>query len=187
MAVHGHGTGQKKLGGFTILELMLTACVACILLLIATPSFQQFSRTQNMKAAIGSLHNDLLMGRSEAVARNTQVVTCPGDPGSGCFGAADWAAGWIVFTDSNSDHQHQPGELLVRHGQGKENLRILGSAGRTAVRFFPNGSAPGSNGSITFCGPGGPGEARKLVISNLGRIRRDTAKDIDLADCPIKP
>jgi type IV fimbrial biogenesis protein FimT len=61
---------------------------------------------------------------------------------------------------------------------------IHGSSGRTSVRFFPDGSTPGSNGSITFCGLGGPGQARKLVISNLGRIRRDTAPDLDSDLCP---
>ena len=62
-------------------------------------------------------------------------------------------------------------KTIVRHGQGVENLDIHSSSGRTDIRFFPNGSAPGSNGSITFCGLGRPGESRKLVISNMGRIR----------------
>jgi len=64
-------------------------------------------------------------------------------------------------------------------------MRILGSAGRADIRFFTDGSAPGSNGSITFCGPGGPAQARKLIISNLGRIRRETVPDLDLAKCPM--
>jgi Tfp pilus assembly protein FimT len=89
-----------------------------------------------------------------------------------------------VFVDGNGDRQRQAGERLLRHGQGVDNMKILGSPGRTDVRFFPDGSAPGSNGSITFCGLGGPEKARKLVISNLGRIRRDTSPDIDPAECP---
>ena len=184
MNIHGHGTGQKTHVGFTVLELMITISVACILLLTAIPSFQQFSRQQSMKAAVGSLQNDLLMGRSEAVARNTRIVACPGEPASGCSGASNWADGWIVFADLNADQQYQADETIVRHGQTPERVHIRGSRGRTGVRFLPNGSAPGSNGSITFCGLGGPAEARKLIISNLGRIRRDTATDIDPAICP---
>lgn len=184
MNIHGHGTGQRIHVGFSVLELMLTISVACILLLTGIPSFQAFSRQQSMKAAVGSLQNDLLMGRSEAVARNTRIVACPGEPASGCSGAANWAGGWIVFTDRNADQQFQSDETIVRRGQTPEHVHIQGSQGRTEVRFLPNGSAPGSNGSITFCGLGGPAEARKLVISNLGRIRRDKAPDIDPAICP---
>ncbi len=184
MKVHGHGTGHKLPPGFTVLELMITVSVACILLLTGIPSFQQFSQRQAMKAAIGHLQNDLLMGRSEAVARALPAIACPGDPASGCSETHDWADGWIVFADRNGDQQFQPGEPLIRHGQSIEKIRILGSPGRRQVRFFPNGSAPGSNGSIHFCGTGGPPEARKLVISNLGRIRRDTASDIDPVKCP---
>jgi len=165
---------------------MITVSVACILLLAATPSFKKFSQRQSMKAAIGHLHNDLLMGRSEAVARALPGIACPGDPASGCTGVPDWSSGWIVFADRNGDQQFQAAEPLIRYGQGVENIRIVGSSGRRQIRFFPNGSAPGSNGSIHFCGMGGPPEARKLVISNLGRIRRDTATDIDPVKCPDK-
>lgn len=184
MKIHGHGTGHKLPSGFTVLELMITVSVACILLLTGMPSFLQFSQRQAMKAAIGHLHNDLLMGRSEAVARALPGIACPGDPADGCSGDHDWSGGWIVFADQNGDQQFQAAEPLIRHGQPIEDIRIVGSSGRRQVHFFPNGSAPGSNGSIHFCGMGGPPEARKLVISNLGRIRRDTASDIDPVKCP---
>jgi type IV fimbrial biogenesis protein FimT len=184
MRIHGHGTGSRFDEGFYILELMITLSIACILLLAGIPSFQQFTLQQRMKAAISRLHNDLMMGRSEAVLLNTSVVSCPGSPATGCSGSNDWSAGWIVFADSNTDRQHQENENIVRHGQGLEKLAIHSSTGRTDIRFFPDGSAPGSNGSITFCGLGGPEKARKLVISNLGRIRRDSATGLNPALCP---
>jgi type IV fimbrial biogenesis protein FimT len=184
MLIHGHGTGHRFSSGFTVLELMTTLSIVSILLLTGVPSLQQFTLQQNMKAAVASLHNDLMMGRSEAVHLGTRVVSCPGNPADGCSGANNWSDGWIVFADSNADRQRQPGETIFRRGQGLDNLRIHGSTGRTDVRFFPDGSAPGSNGSITFCGLGGPEKARKLVISNTGRIRRDKSPDLDPAYCP---
>ena len=170
--------------GFSMLELMITLSVASILLITAIPSFQQFTFRQHMKAALASLHNDLMMARNEAVHLNMRVVSCPGSPSTGCSDTSDWSTGWIVFADSNADRQHQADETIIRHGQGIENLDIHSSSGRTDIRFFPNGSAPGSNGSITFCGPGGPDKARKLVISNMGRIRRDSAAGLDETLCP---
>jgi type IV fimbrial biogenesis protein FimT len=194
MYIHGHGTGQSFQryrgrgpllhAGFTVLELMITLSVACVLLLTGVPSFQQFTWQQHMKAALASLHNDLMMGRSEAVYLNMRVVSCPGSPATGCSGASDWSAGWIVFVDSNADRQRQQDETIVRRGYGLDNLNIHSSSGRTDIRFFPDGNAPGSNTSITFCGLGGPEKARKLVISNMGRIRRDSAAGLDESLCP---
>ncbi len=163
---------------------MVSLSITASLLILGVPAFQDYSLRQRMSASISALHNDLLYGRSQAVYRDTQVVVCPGSPNGGCTGSTDWTEGWIVFSDSNTDRQHQDSEDLLRHGQGLENIMIHGSAGRTNLRFFPNGSTPGSNGSISLCGLGGPEYARKLVISNLGRIRRDEAENLDPIHCP---
>ncbi|MEE8495376.1 MAG: GspH/FimT family pseudopilin [Xanthomonadales bacterium] len=163
---------------------MVTLSITASLLILGVPAFQDYSLRQRMSASISALHNDLLYGRSQAIYRDAQVVACPGSPNGGCTGSTDWTEGWIVFSDSNTDRQHQDSEDLLRHGQGLENIMIHSSAGRTNLRFYPNGSTPGSNVSISLCGLGGPEHARKLVISNLGRIRRDEAENLDPIHCP---
>lgn len=178
MHIHGHDPG------FTVLELLVALTIAAILLGVGTPALQQFTHRQQMKAAVSSLHNDLLLARSEAVFRNLEVVACPGDPASGCSGAGDWSRGWIVFADSSGDRQRQAGEPLLRHGQWFERMRITSSASRSSIRFYPDGSAPASNAGIAFCGAGGSARARRLVVSNVGRIRREDYPEIDPADCP---
>ena len=74
MGIEGHGTGGRFVRGITLLELMITVSIAAILLVVGIPSFKEFMARQRMKAAVGSLHNDLLMARSEAVHRNAVVV-----------------------------------------------------------------------------------------------------------------
>ncbi len=170
--------------GFTVIELMVTLSITAILLSLGVPAFQDYSLRQRMSASISALHNDLLYGRSQAVYRNTQVVACPGSPSSGCTQSTDWTAGWIIFDDTDTDRQHQADEDLLRHGQGLDNIWIHSSSGRHSFRFYPNGSSPGSNGSLSLCGAGGLQHARKLVISNLGRIRRDKAENLDPIHCP---
>jgi type IV fimbrial biogenesis protein FimT len=178
MDIHGHGTG------FTLLEILATLSIVALLLAVGVPSLQHFTQRQQMKAAVGSLHNDLLLARSEAIVRNLEVVACPGAPAVGCAGASDWSRGWIVFGDGNGDRQRQASEALLRHGPGFERIRIASSSGRSSVRFFPDGSAPGSNGSIAFCGDGGPLQAWRLVVSNIGRVRAAEYPEIDPAACP---
>ena len=184
MRIHAHGTGIPRADAFTVLELLVTLAVAAILLLTAVPSFQQFTQRQQMKAAVNGLHNALLLARNEAVHRNIPVVACPGDGTGGCTGGRDWSGGWIVFRDPNDDRQRQAGETLLLLGQGSGSPLVNSSAGRTSIRFLGDGTTPGSNSSISFCGRGGPPHARKLIISNIGRIRQDAAPDIDPDLCP---
>jgi len=184
MHIHQHGTGLSRHAGFTVLELMVTLSIATVLLLTATPSLRQFTMRQAMKAAVASLHNDLLLARSGAVFENRATVACPGSARGGCSDSSDWSSGWIVFGDDNGDQQRQADETLLSRGYGIEKVWVIGSIGRTRLRFLPDGSAPGSNGTISLCGLGGPDGARKLVISNIGRIRRDLYPDIDPSRCP---
>ena len=137
-----------------------------------------------MKAAISGLHMDLQAARSQAVFRSAEVIACPGAPDSGCSGGSDWSDGWIVFEDANGDQHRQEEEPLLRHGQGVEQISIRAPASRPQIRFFPDGTTPGSNGSIGLCGRDGPEGARRLVVSNIGRIRRELYPDIDPSLCP---
>jgi type IV fimbrial biogenesis protein FimT len=173
--------------GFYVLELMVTVAIAAILLVIGVPAFQDFGARQRMSAAMHALHGQLALARNTAIRHGTAVVACPGGPDTGCRAGSDWSEGWFVFSDFNGDRAFQAGERVHRVEPGLEQIVIRSSSGRQSLRFFPNGSAPGSNGSITFCDRRGPAAARKLVISNLGRIRREEAPDTDPADCPAPP
>ena len=163
---------------------MITLAVAAILLVIGVPAFQDFGARQRMSAALHALHGQLALARDAAIRTGAAVVACPGTPESGCREDSDWSDGWFVFSDFNTDRAFQAGERVHRVEPGLEYIVIRSSSGRPTLRFHANGSAPGSNGTITFCDRRGPGEARKLVISNTGRIRREAAPETDPGACP---
>lgn len=170
--------------GFTVLEALIAVSIAAILLVLGVPALQDYALRQRMSAALNALHTQMELARRDAIHFNASVVICPGDNTLGCANSNDWSAGWIVFTDLNGDRQYQPGaDSLQRAEQGLEQIHVYGNAARSRVRFQPNGSAPGSNSSITFCDIRGPAHARKLVISNTGRIRRDQAPEADPRYC----
>ena len=173
-----------RLSAFTLLEMMITIAIVAILVTLGAPAFATFTHKQAISAAIHSLHNDLLLARSHAIYQDVAVVACPGNAVAGCADRNEWSNGWIVFADTNADRAWQDNEVLLRTGMPIEQMAILSSNGRRSLRFYPDGSAPGSNGSISFCGPGGPDLARKLVISNLGRIRREDAPTLPASRCP---
>lgn len=167
-----------------MLEMLVVVSIAAILLVLGVPAFQDFGARQRMSAAVHTLHSHLVLARDEAIRFNVHVIACPGNLDRGCLQGSDWSDGWMVFSDLNGDRQYQPLETVHRIEAGLEQMVIHSSSGRSRLHFYPNGSAPGSNGSITFCDGRGPSDARKLVISNTGRIRRDEAPELDERHCP---
>ncbi len=170
--------------GFTLLELVVTMVVVIVLTLIAAPTFDQWQARQRMNAALHALHQDLLAARSQAIALGAHVVACPGSPLSGCRDDSDWSGGWLVFHDVDADREFDPTEPVLRSTPAMERINIMSSSSRRSLRFYPNGTAPGSNGSIWLCGVRGPDHAERLVLSNVGRVRREDYDGLEWEDCP---
>jgi type IV fimbrial biogenesis protein FimT len=173
-----------RLLGFTALELLVTMGVVAILLAASVPAFKNYSSNLRMKTAMDSLQTDLNLARGRAISHNIETVICPALGPDDCSGEPDWVNGWIVFTDLNGDRQKQPGEPLFKQAGAVELINISSSRGRSYVRFYPNGTSPGSNISILFCDRRGAGHAGIVAVSNSGRIRMQTTGIEATANCP---
>jgi type IV fimbrial biogenesis protein FimT len=75
--------------GFTLIELMTVVTIAIIMMAIAVPSFKNFIASQRVKSASYEISTTLLLARSEAIKRNTNVTIAPST-------ANTWTAGWTV-------------------------------------------------------------------------------------------
>jgi type IV fimbrial biogenesis protein FimT len=169
--------------GFTALELMTAMAIAAILLATAVPAFKNYGWNLRMKAAVDTLQTDLNLARSRAISLNTRTVVCPAVRSIECTDSGAWHNGWIVFVDVNADRQHQPDEPILKQSGAVDFINISSSAARSKLRFYPNGSAPGSNLSILFCDKRGAQYAGKIVVSSSGRIRQQTGGIEANADC----
>lgn len=78
--------------GFTLVELMITLAIGAIILGVGLPSFSGFVRGQGSKTASMDLTSALLLTRSEAIKRNTNVVLASASGG--------WINGWTVTVTS---------------------------------------------------------------------------------------
>lgn len=174
----------SRTAAYTLLELVVTMAVATILATIAAPTFEHWQARQRMNAAIQSLQQDLLTARSTAITLGINMVVCPGTVATGCEEGSDWSRGWLVFQDIDGDRHFGRSEPLIRQTPGFDRMAIRSSTSRRSLRFLPNGSAPGSNGSIWFCGSQGPENAWRVVLSNTGRIRREPYDGLEDEDCP---
>ena len=170
--------------GFTALELIVTMAIITVLLTMGVPAFENYGWNLRMKTAMDQLQTDLNLARGTAISQNSQTVICPANDGNDCSEQSVWQDGWIVFTDLNGDRHRQDSEPLHRHAGTVAMLNINSSRSRSFLRFYPNGSAPGSNISILFCDKRGAAQAGTITVSNSGRIRMQTNGSEPSENCP---
>jgi len=163
---------------------MVTMAVVAILLATSVPSFKNYRWNLRLKTAMDVLQSDLNMARARSISHNIQTVICPALNNEDCSGEPDWEKGWIVFADLNTDRHKQEGEPLLKQASAVEFLAISSSRSRSYLRFYPNGTAPGSNISIVFCDQRGARYAGKIAVSNSGRIRMETGGIDPTENCP---
>ena len=75
-----------KQAGFTIIELMTVLAVIGIVTTIGMPSMRDIMQNQQVRTAASDAHVSLLMTRSEAIKRNSNVD----------MASADWDDSWTV-------------------------------------------------------------------------------------------
>jgi len=170
--------------GFTALELIVTMAIIAVLLTMGVPAMENYSWNLRMKTAMDQLQTDLNQARGHSISHNSQTIICPATENSNCSGQSDWQNGWIIFTDLNGDRQKQDPEPLHHHAGAFSMLSISSSRSRNYLRFFANGSAPGSNVTILFCDKRGAEHAGTITVSNSGRIRMQTKGIEPSENCP---
>jgi type IV fimbrial biogenesis protein FimT len=175
---------KRQPRGVTAFELMVAMAIVAVLLATGVPAFKNYSWNLRMRTAMDTLVTDITLARGRAISHNTQTIICPAADASDCAGHSQWQDGWIVFTDLNGDHHKQDNEVLLKHAGAIEFVDVSSSLSRSYLRFYPNGTAPGSNLSILFCDRRGAKHASKLVVSNTGRIRTETGDVQSTVNCP---
>lgn len=171
----GYGWGNliHKNRGYTFIEVLITLAVASILALNVFPNLSAFVAQERSAILTNELTGALAYARSEAVTKQTTVLTCQSNNGSECNNSENWHNGWIVFADKNNNKQREPEERLLRIHKAEDNgtkATFRGSAGiRHYVKYKPSGSAS-PNGSFLICNPN-IGVGKALILTHSGRLR----------------
>lgn len=159
--------------GFTLIELLMAVAILAVLLTLAAPSYATLVGRTHVRAARSALNASLSQGRLASVSRGMHVVACPSEGQDGCDRTTRWQHGWIAFVDADRDGERSADEPLVVAAQAlPDGVAIVTSGGRLDVDFQPDGTAGGSNLSLTICDrAAGAQAALQLVVSNAGRTR----------------
>ena len=162
--------------GLSLLELLLALAIAGFLLLKAFPAMAGFIKNQRMNHQLQRLYQDIAYARAAAISSGQQTAICPSDVTAKCGSDRNWHSGWLIFHDSNYDQEYQENETLLRSAVSMDRIQAKSNGNRSAVRFYPNGTSPGSATTIRLCDHRGAEYGAVIVISNTGRIRKQLVR-----------
>lgn len=181
---------QKCIQGFTLIELLVVIAVASILFGVAIPSLAELVDRQRSWTALNDLRTSLHQARFHAAQNGMRVSVCRSSDQTTCMTGNRWNEGWIVFEDPANTRDcsvgvdgacdHGGRVLSVSPGNGSGIYITANNNVRDTVRFYPQGSALGSNGTFTACSNDGE-ILRGVVVAMSGRIR--VAQDGDSTSC----
>ncbi|MGV7167618.1 GspH/FimT family pseudopilin [Xanthomonas citri] len=163
--------GYSSARGYTAVQLLIVMAIIGIGAAIGMPSFKSLIEWQRATTRVHLLTAHLAMARSLAVTQGEPVSLCPTMDGTRCRTDRIWSQGWILFKDPGRDGQPPSAASVVRveHDFATGGIDIVSTAGRSIVRFLPNGRSSGTNITISLCS-----NARRLadvVVNNSGRAR----------------
>ncbi|MBN8726418.1 MAG: GspH/FimT family pseudopilin [Xanthomonadales bacterium] len=170
--------------GFTLIECLIALSIIAVLTTLAAPSWARLVGRTHGRAAHAELAVALNHARSAAAARGQHVVVCPSEDGNQCARSTRWHHGWIAFADFDRNGVRAAGEPLLAVGQAQsQGTAIIGTEGRLRVTYRPDGSATGTNQTLTICDRRSGSDASALIISQAGRVRSAAAAPGAAAAC----
>ena len=152
---------NNQQSGFTLIELMITVVIGGVLLAVGIPSFGNLIKTNRLTAQTNSLLTALHLARNEAVNRGHNIRILP------ISGSTDWAAGWQVRLDIDSDGVTDTEDTVLRSFDAIENATLVGTA--DSVTYQSSGFVVAVN-TVTLTADECTGEHIRVVSVKLSGL-----------------
>lgn len=171
--------------GYTLVELLVALAIVAVLATIALPAFGKLIGRTRAQVARSDLEFSLNQARLAAVSRGLHVVACPSSDFVDCASTTRWHAGWLTFADLDHDGHHGADEPVIATNQSRDaGVGILATVGRLRIDYRPDGSAAGTNVTLTVCDrAAGTQDASTIVVGPSGRVRHGQATPAAAASC----
>ncbi|WP_328985014.1 GspH/FimT family pseudopilin [Thiorhodovibrio winogradskyi] len=173
MKIIAHHIFPSSQRGTTLLELLVTISIAAILMGVAVPSFQGMMRTNRIASVTNEMGRALMLTRSEAVSRGTNVSLCntanPNSTTPSCSGGT-WATGWLIKVNSNDE--------ILRIGTLSSTNAIITNT-EDEITYTPLGNVTDESDFKVEIDT----EKRIIQIKNTGRTRTCNPNKAGVVDC----
>ncbi|MBV1883157.1 MAG: GspH/FimT family protein [Pseudomonadales bacterium] len=157
---------RKSCGGFTVVELMITASLAILLTSVGTPTMVTAVHNSQVRTTTNDLFASLHLARSESIKRNGTITVVANSGG--------WAYGWSI----------RSGATVIRQQDAIEDLTITTiSAGVTSIVFDAEGRATNTSAvTLVVSKTNSSAMIKCITLSSTQRAFVLSDKDYD-GDC----
>ena len=144
---------RRRGRGFTLIELLTVVAITSLLSAMAAPAFKSMVAGQRARVAGTELYAALVLARSEAIKRDTQVTLQPVTGG--------WQAGWRIPNPSDTGHP------VANHGPVTDAT----ITGPDSVVYLPNGRVASDTAPSFDIAVDGASSHRCVQVDLSGRPR----------------
>lgn len=158
--------------GFTLVEMLVTVAVLSILGMVALPSLTAFSARNQLSALSSDFVSSLALARTEAARAGLPVLVLPA---SGGVTGNEFAKGWNLYLDRNSNGSVDTSDTLLRTYPALPSALKL--QGTSDLRFTALGYlTPAAAVNFTLCPRAGLRDGVQITVppSGLADVTRIT-------------
>ena len=167
---------KGNIAGFTMIELMIAVALVALLLTVAVPSYQSLRQEHTVKAATMALYTDIMLLKSEAIKRNSnlQLIVFNSGTNNWCYriridGSCDSCSDTCSSIEGRkgADASEFPGILLsASYSESASQVR--------PITFSPRrGTLPSGNITVSYANT-----SMKVLTNNVGRVRTCAVSDL---------
>ncbi|MEY4908238.1 MAG: hypothetical protein RL260_1956 [Pseudomonadota bacterium] len=150
--------------GFTLVELMVTVAVLGILATVAMPGLTAFTARNRLSALSSDFVSSLVLARTEAARAGLPVLVLPADGG---VTGNEFAQGWNLYLDRNSNGAFDSGDTLIRtYAALPGTLKLQGAS---PIQFTAIGYlTPAAAVNFVLCPSGGLHDGVQITVPPNG-------------------